>query len=100
MNPTQSIPVFDFKVSQLVPPYLHAKTGRTIARHQESGDVTHLFSATGSFIETVKTSDAKAAAQKSEAEAKAAEKEAQALNDTVHAKRVAEATKLTAQAAQ
>jgi hypothetical protein len=51
-------PAHDFDLSQAVEAYRHEATGRTVGRIQPAGnDVdSHLFSATGLFIATVKTS--------------------------------------------
>lgn len=54
---SQPEPAHDWNKSQAVTPYRHEKSGRTVGRFQDAGNGvdTHLFSATGSFIETVKT---------------------------------------------
>ncbi|MBA4136768.1 MAG: hypothetical protein C0518_05575 [Opitutus sp.] len=53
--PAQSAPTHDDTKSRVVEPTRHESTGRTIGRIQEEGDSSHLFSATGLFIATVKT---------------------------------------------
>jgi hypothetical protein len=55
---TSAEPAHDDTKSVAVEPYRHAATGRTVGRIQDAGNGadSHLFSATGLFIETVKTS--------------------------------------------
>lgn len=84
-------PQFSSGEAQLVSPWRHDSTGRTVARHQsaEGGKETHLFSATGVFIDTVPAAEAEAAAVKSAAEAKTADAKAVAANRVEHTARLA-----------
>lgn len=56
-NAQESAPAHDYTRSRVVAPARHEPTGRTVGRIQDgSAGESHLFSATGSFIATVKTS--------------------------------------------
>lgn len=83
-------PSFSSGEAQLVSPWRHDPTGRTVARHQPEagGKNTHLFSATGVFIATVPAAAAEAAAAKSASAAKAAHDHATATNAAEHTARL------------
>jgi predicted enzyme related to lactoylglutathione lyase len=50
------IPTFDSALAEKVAPYLHERTGRTVAYHQHAADgQTHLFSSNGFFVATERT---------------------------------------------